>query len=253
MTITHDLDLPSLAAWASARQPGALFWTISGAHLYGFPSVDSDVDIRGAFLAPTRSLLGLARPADTNEKTDTHDGREVDFVAHEAAKLFALLAKGNGNALENVFSPLVADGGSFLSRLQPIAAKAACRASVHHYRGFFQSQRKQFEKDEPKKVKTLLYAYRTVLTGIHLMRTGEVVAHLPTLNEVFRLPFVPDLIARKQSAEFGALTSVDLGYHKAEFDRLEKELETAHAASTLPETGPFEELDRFLVDLRTAA
>lgn len=253
MTITHDLDLHGLAAWANARRPHALFWTISGAHLYGFPSVDSDVDVRGAFLAPTRSLLGLARPADTHEQTDTHAGREVDFVAHEAAKLFALLAKGNGNALENVFSPLVADGEAFLEQLRPIAAKAACRASVHHYRGFFQSQRKQFEKDEPKKVKTLLYAYRTVLTGIHLMRTGEVVAHLPTLNDVFRLPFVPELIERKQSAEFGVLTAVDLGFHAAELARLERELDAAHAASTLPEAGPFEELDRFLVELRVTS
>lgn len=252
MTITHDLDLPALAAWADERRPHALFWTISGAHLYGFPSVDSDVDVRGAFLTPTRDLLGLSRPADTHEKTEVFHGREVDFVAHEAAKLFLLLAKGNGNALENVFSPLVAGGEPFLAALKPVAAKAACRASVHHYRGFFQSQRKQFEKDEPKKVKTLLYAYRTVLTGIHLMRTGEVVAHLPTLNEVFRLPFVPDLIARKQSAEFGTLTAVDLDFHRRELGRLEAELEAAHAASTLPETGPFAELDRLLAELRLA-
>jgi uncharacterized protein len=250
MNILHELDLPALGRWADAQRPNAVFWTISGAHLYGFPSVDSDVDIRGCFLAPNRDLLGLSRVTETHEKTDLFHGREVDFVAHEAAKLFQLLIKGNGNALETIFSPLVAGGERFLQEVRPIAAKAACRYSVHHYRGFYQSQRKQFEKDEPKKVKTLLYAYRTVLTGIHLMRTGEVVPHLPTLNDVFRLAFIPELIERKQSAEFGSLTAVDLDLHRRELDRLEAELEAAHAVSTLPESGPFAELDQFLVELR---
>ena len=90
-----------------------------------------------------------------------------------------------------------------------------------------------------------------MLTGIHLMRAGEVIAHLPTLNERFRLPFVPDLIERKSSAEFGTLSAVDLAMHARELDRLEAELESAHAASQLPETGPFEELDRFLIELRS--
>ena len=32
---------------------------MSGAHLYGFASPDSDVDLRGAFLLPAQALLGL--------------------------------------------------------------------------------------------------------------------------------------------------------------------------------------------------
>ena len=39
--------------------------------------------------------------------------------------------------------------------------------------------------------------YRVLLTGIHLMRTGQVEANLLTLNEDMRLPFIPDLVARK--------------------------------------------------------
>ncbi len=53
-----------------------------------------------------------------------------------------------------------------------------------------------------KRAKTLLYAYRVALTGIHLLETGEMQPHLPTLNERFRLPFIPELIERKASAEF---------------------------------------------------
>jgi predicted nucleotidyltransferase len=46
-------------------------------------------------------------------------------------------------------------------------------------------------------VKPLLYVYRVLLTGIHLMRTGEVQGNLVTLNEEFRLPYIADLVARK--------------------------------------------------------
>ena len=42
------LDLPGLARRARERLPGVLFITVSGAHLYGFPSDDSDVDLRGS-------------------------------------------------------------------------------------------------------------------------------------------------------------------------------------------------------------
>jgi hypothetical protein len=35
------------------------FVTISGAHLYGFPSPDSDYDVRGVHVLPPRDVLGL--------------------------------------------------------------------------------------------------------------------------------------------------------------------------------------------------
>ena len=36
-----------------------------------------------------------------------------------------------------------------------------------------------------------------LLTGIHLMRTGEVQANLGRLNESFKLAYLPELIERK--------------------------------------------------------
>jgi uncharacterized protein len=45
--------------WVAERVPNALFWTVSGAHLYGFSSVDSDIDLRGCFAAQVGELVGL--------------------------------------------------------------------------------------------------------------------------------------------------------------------------------------------------
>ena len=40
-----------------------LFATIIGAHLYGFPSPDSDFDLRGAHVLPLEKIVGLEFPS----------------------------------------------------------------------------------------------------------------------------------------------------------------------------------------------
>ena len=249
-TITHDLDLPALAAWAHDRVPGALFWTVSGSHVYGFPSADSDIDLRGCFLAPLRALVGLRQPADTVEPKGELAGTEVEAVSHEIGKYLRLMCKHNGYVLEQVFSPLVVHGADFLARLRPLARKCVTRHCYNHYRGFLHTQRKLFEKEETKRAKTLLYAYRVALTGVYLLETGEVQTHLPTLNERFGLPFIPELIARKAGAEFGTLTALDVRFHTEQLDAWEARLNAAYEASTLPTEPPTEELDRFLIEVR---
>jgi len=67
------------------------------------------------------------------------------------------------------------------------------------------------------------------------MRTGVVNANLVELNRDARLPYIPDLIARKQSGENTTLADADLRFHHGEYERLRAELETAHDASKLPE------------------
>ncbi len=109
----------------------------------------------------------------------------------------------------------------------------------HHYFGFAETQWKLFLKESPRRVKPLLYVYRVLLTGIHLMRTGEIEANLVTLNEEFRLPYIADLVARKLSGpenlEVGQLLESEIAFHEAEYQRLRGELQAAHDASTLPE------------------
>ena len=91
-------------------------------------------------------------------------------------------------------------------------------------------------KEHPRRVKPLLYVSRVLLTGIHLMRTGQIVANLATLNQGFRLPYVSDLIARKVAgAEQSTLSDTDWSFHESEYVRLVAQLEEAAAASPLPE------------------
>ncbi len=97
-------------------------------------------------------------------------------------------------------------------------------------------------------MKPLLYVYRVLLTGIHLMRTGVVNANLVELNAEARLPYIADLIARKQSGENTALEDADVAFHQREYERLRVELQAAHDASQLPEL-PSDETRAALNDL----
>jgi len=85
-------------------------------------------------------------------------------------------------------------------------------------------------------VKPLLYVYRVLLTGIHLMRTGEIEANLVRLNEDAKLAFIPELVARKLAGpEKATLDDADVAFHEAEVARLRGALEAAGTTSTLAE------------------
>src|SRR6516164_9177977 len=117
------LDTEALRRLVEAQQYAPLFVTVSGAHLYGFPSPDSDVDLRGAHLLPLRAVVGLDVPGQTVERKLDLAGVEVELVSHDLGKYLRLLVTNNGYVLEQIFSPLVVLGGAFLEELRPLARR----------------------------------------------------------------------------------------------------------------------------------
>ena len=245
------LDIDVLDDWLSTHAYHPLFVTISGSHLYGFSSPDSDIDLRGAHLLPLHKVVGLTPPELTLERDAILENIEVEMVSHDLAKYLGLLVKNNGYVLEQIFSPLVVRGQEFLDRLRPIARRCITRHHYHHYRGFLGTQRKLLDKQEEKMVKSVLYAYRVVLTGIHLLRTGEVESNLPRLAEIYSLDFAPELIARKEQEKVTDPT-LDWPFHDAKLTELEAQLDRAFADSTLPEHRNRESVDAFLIEHRLA-
>jgi predicted nucleotidyltransferase len=236
--ITKD---PRLAAEVKAHPYPLLFATVSGAHLYDFPSPDSDVDLRGAHVTPTVDLTGLDRVEETVGTSHVRDGLEVDLVTHEVRKFFALLLRNNGYVLEQLHSPLVVHTTPEHEELKSVARGCMTRACVRHYLGFSQNQWALFEKESPRRVKPLLYVFRVLLTGIHLMRAGEVNASLPECNEALgleRLPWIDELVARKVAgAEQGTLDDAGFEMYEREYLHLREQLAAEAERSTLPQ-GP---------------
>jgi predicted nucleotidyltransferase len=246
------LDREHLAE-LTRKGPEPIFATISGAHLYGFASPDSDVDLRGAFMLPVADMLGLHPPTETitiEDKTTI----DLDWVAHDIRKFARLMTNHNGYVLEQLFSPLVVLSTSAHEELVELGKGCVTKPTVRHYQGFARGRRRRLAEPDPT-VKHLLYAYRVLLTGIHLMETGQVVANIQVLNDRFRLAEIDELVARKRAgAEKMALGDHDMEQHGGLLDRLEGKLQEAHDASQLPEEPiSVAALQDFVVRLRLKA
>ncbi|WP_232323630.1 nucleotidyltransferase domain-containing protein [Catenuloplanes japonicus] len=248
------LDLDELRAITHGQPYPLLFVTVSGAHLYGFPSRDSDVDLRGAHLLPIEEVVGLRTGRATIDTSWEQAGAEIDLVTHDAFKFFRLLLSRNGYVLEQLLSPIVVSGSPAYEELRALGPDTVTRHHAHHYRGFAQTQRRMFEKSG--ELKPLLYTFRAYLTGVHLMRSGALSAHLPTLAGL--VPEAPgylgELIAAKTAGEHRAATGVGPDRERLDADLavLEAALEEARASTRLPERpGAENAVHDLLVRLRT--
>ncbi|MFF3327217.1 DNA polymerase beta superfamily protein [Streptomyces sp. NPDC002889] len=259
MTDPLDMDLgpvvagqpdPPPTSWGAWGDP-QLFVTVSGAHLYGFPSRDSDVDLRGVHLLSVEALLGLSEPDETRTRMWDRDGVEMDLVTHDLRKFVRLMLRRNGYVLEQLLSPLVVHTTDAHAELVALAPSVVTSHHAHHYRGFANTQWRLFEKTG--ELKPLLYTFRALLTGIHLMRAGEVQAHLPTLlGQVDAPKYLSDLIVHKAEAEHGP-AGVDPERIRPDVDKLYAVLDDARTTAPLPAEpapGAYEELNRFVVRAR---
>ncbi|MGW0628120.1 nucleotidyltransferase domain-containing protein [Streptomyces sp. NPDC002758] len=242
-----DTDLTPVIA----EQPHpVLFATVSGAHLYGFPSEDSDLDLRGVHLLPAAELLGLREPEETRSRAWTRHGVEMDLVTHDLRKFVRLMLRRNGYVLEQLLSPLVVHTGDAHRELAALAPGVVTSHHAHHYRGFAVTQWRLFEKTG--ELKPLLYTFRVLLTGIHLMHSGQVQAHLPTLvAESDAAPaYLRDLIAAKARREHDA-ADVDHARVEVDVERLHAVLDEAQGASALPDAPTaYDALHDFVVRVR---
>jgi uncharacterized protein len=250
--LNADLDLARRFVTMYPPPGTLLTCAITGAHIYGFPSADSDLDIKGIHLAPTRALLGL-RP---NQRSTAHDitedfeGTECDFTTNEAGEALILLLSGNGNMLERIFSPLQVVQHPKLGELREIAGRSLSQRFAKHYGGFFHGCRRELIRVPT--VKGLLYSYRVALTGVHLLRTGEVETNVSVLAARYDFERVDDLVELKRSCEeHHSLDAVLLETHASSLDRLQATLSSAEAGGVLPAVpANVEEVNEWLIDRR---
>ncbi|RSM71776.1 nucleotidyltransferase [Actinoplanes sp. ATCC 53533] len=244
------VDVPNWAGQVAADLPYPLiFATVSGAHLYGFASADSDLDLRAAHLLPAAEVVGLRTGPETVQTDGWRDGVELDVVSHDLLKFARLLTSRNGYVLEQLLSPLVIATSPVHAELITLAPALITRHHAHHYLGFAATQERLF--DRTGELKPALYTLRVLLTGLHLMRTGALETDLGVLGG--GLPYVPELIGRKREAEHGPFPSAVRADLARDVPRLRADLEAARDASALPEQadrGAVEALHQLVVRTR---
>lgn len=233
--------------------PGRLLLcAVTGSHIYGFPSPDSDIDLKGLHVLPTECLVGLRPSAPAHDRLLDFEGVECDLTTQELGVGLQLLVKGNGNMLERVLSPIQLVESPEVSELQELVRANLHRGFSRHYRGFFKGcQREHLLRP---RAKSALYAYRVALTGLHLLRTGELVTDVRPLAAEAGYTLVPELVAFKEGG--GEKVLLPDALHTAamaDWPRLEQELASAVEDSPLPTHAPDEPaLEAWLLAQRQA-
>lgn len=224
---------------------------LSGAHAYGFPSPDSDFDLKAVHVEPTDALLGLAAPALHADRMEVLDGVEIDYTSNEIKPVLLGVLHGNGNYIERLLGSSLLQTSPELDALRPLARAALSRRIASHYLGFATNQRQAFHQDPT--AKKLLYVLRTALSGRHALATGEIVTDLSELATPYGVPGARDLIATKRRGERVKLNAEEATRWLAEADRAITWLRASVAMSVLPEEPPplaSSALERWLLELR---
>ena len=206
---------------------------LSGAHAYGFPSPDSDLDLKCVHIAPTRALVGLVPPAEsTGDRIEVIDGVELDYGSNELGSVLRGATKGNGNFLERILGELVLGGSELLASARDVVKPLLSRRCARHYGGFATSQLKAY--DEKPTAKRALYVLRTAATGQCVMARGEIVTDVAQLAD-----FVPrqiaELIEIKQQGERVQLDASQVSAWRERLVAAIAAVDASSATSVLPE------------------
>ncbi|HWM87327.1 MAG TPA: nucleotidyltransferase domain-containing protein [Kofleriaceae bacterium] len=241
----HEVAADVLGDEESRRRHLVIY--LSGAHAYGFPSPDSDLDLKAVHVESTDRLLGLAPPLAHASRLEVVRDVEVDYSSNELRPVLAGVLDGNGNYIERLLGDLVLHAAPALEDLRPLVRRALSRRVHRHYRGFASQQRAAFEAADSPTAKKLLYVLRTALTGVHLLRTGQVVTDLGRLVDPYDLPQARELVAIKRAGERTPLAPALVADWRPRLDQLFDLLDQARRDSALPEESAPAELDSWLI------
>jgi len=149
-----------------------IFQCVIGSQAYGLSDERSDVDRRGIYLPPADlhwSLYG------TPEQLECHETQEAYW---ELQKFINLALKANPNVLECLYSPLVEKATPLGQELLGRRSIFLSRLVFQTYNGYVMSQFKKMQADIRNqgqvKWKHVMHLIRLLLSGIHVLREGEV-------------------------------------------------------------------------------
>jgi predicted nucleotidyltransferase len=209
---THDLTVIDPAEYHAEAGEGpfpSMFVTVAGAHLYGYPAVDSKVDLRGVHLLPASAVVGLRAGPEFLDRSWEGTRGGVELLSRDLAPFSRLMLGRDGSALEQLLSPLVVRTSSEHQELIAMVPDCVTRHHGQHYRAAAQNHWRVFVREA--ELAPLLGTFRTLLAGLHLLRTGRVEANLSILlDEVPEAPtYVRELVLAALVGRHRTLASVE--------------------------------------------
>jgi predicted nucleotidyltransferase len=134
----------------------------SGSRAWGFASKDSDYDVRFIYVHPNDWYLSIVEKRDVIE---IPVNEKLDINGWDIRKSLRLLRKSNSPLLEWLSSPIVYKNveTAVIPFLELSKRAFLPESSCHHYLSMVRSSIAKFQNEQDVKIKTYLYAARTIL------------------------------------------------------------------------------------------
>lgn len=166
-------DIESRLAAVEAKEGVRLLLTVeSGSRAWGFPSSDSDYDVRFVYVRPRDWYLSLTPDRDVIEAPIVDD---IDLSGWDIRKALCLLLKSNAVVSEWIESPIrYRPDDEIVSDLAALADSVIdARSMAHHYASLGRNAADRWlEGDGAVPVKKYFYALRPALAIRWLRREG---------------------------------------------------------------------------------
>lgn len=244
--------LKRLETMESRENVQILYACESGSRAWGFPSADSDYDVRFIYVRPREWYLRVDSDAgrDVIEEPIEDD---LDINGWDLKKTLRLLKKSNPVLMEWMQSPIVyREEPDFKKRMTELMAlHCSDAASYHHYSHMARGNYREYLKGDEVRTKKYFYVLRPLLAMLWIERGMGIV---PTtfqdlveevLGEGILKKEILELLERKRGgleSEKGPRLPVISDFIEKELARLEKAPPTFRT-----ERRDYKELNRFFL------
>lgn len=141
----------------------------TGSRAWGFPSPDSDYDVRIIYKHNKDWYLSLIEEKDTVEIF--YDNNEIDISGWDLRKSLRLIWKSNAALIERIQSPIIYKKDSeFIEGINRIAQKIYSRiGTIHHYLSMAKKKLPEVEEYPDYKLKKFFYALRASVACLWIL------------------------------------------------------------------------------------
>lgn len=167
----RDLIIQKLKEIEQTENIRILHAVESGSRAWGFPSPDSDYDVRFIYVRPPEFYLRLEKTRDVIE-LPIND--MLDINGWDLNKALRLLHSSNPTLFEWMSSPVIYHQTEFIDQLQPIMGQYfSCKSGLYHYLSMAERNCKEFLLGDMVKVKKYFYVLRPILACKWILHTSS--------------------------------------------------------------------------------
>lgn len=165
----RDLIISKLAEIEKDENIIILHAVESGSRAWGFPSPDSDYDVRFIYIRKPEFYFKLEKTRDVIE-LPIND--MLDINGWDLNKTLRLLHSSNPTLFEWMSSPVVYRQTNFIDALSPIMDNYfSCKSGMYHYLSMAEGNYRDYLKGDMVRAKKYFYVLRPILACKWILRT----------------------------------------------------------------------------------